>query len=286
LPIITVHKKEILKQVYHIVSIKKDESTHQVLSIRIGERHFGFSISSLHATELYQVTWYSDMEINEPVLNDMISNHPELKVAYHHVFICYDYPQSVLVPLSHYKQDDAKALLQSMFGISGQDAVVTEPVPGWQLHNLYAVPKEVYDWAYQNFPKSNYWHVYSIGIKNSVVTDFEGSLAADFRADDFSLIVTRGTRVLLTQTFPYSTPADVIYYLLDTCRHFSFQQETVRLSLAGLITQDSALYNELYQYFLHIRFREAEWRMISSSGENNYPPHFFTSLNDLAKCAL
>ena len=162
--------------------------------------------------------------------------------AYRHIFICYDHPQSVLVPLNHYKQDDAKLLLQSMFGISGKDAVVTEPVPGWQMHNIYAVPKEVYDWAYQHFPSSNYWHTYSIGIRNSVVTDFEGSLAADFRTDDFSLVVTRGVKVLLTQTFPYSTPADVVYYLLDTCRQFSFQQETVRLSLAGLIAKDSALY--------------------------------------------
>ena len=273
-----------MKQVYHIESGKKEESAQQVLSIRIGERHFGFAITSLHASELYQLTWYTDTEMNEEALREMTTKHPDLHFTYHHTFICYDNPQSVLVPLNHYKQDDAKLLLQSMFGISGKDAVVTEPVPGWQLHNIYAVPKEVYDWSYQHFPSSNYWHTYSIGIKNAVVTDFEGSLAADFRPDDFSLVVTRGTKVLLTQTFPYSTPADVIYYLLDTCRQFSFQQETVRLSLAGLIAKDSALYNELYQYFLHVRFREPDWR-IPLPREQSYPSHFFTSLNDLAKCA-
>ena len=275
-----------MKQAYHIESGKNEEPAQQILSIRIGERHFGFAVTSLNATELFKLAWYTDMEIDEAALADIISKHPELKSSYHHTFICYDYPQSVLVPLNHYKQDDAKLLLKSMFGISGKDAVVTEPVPGWQLHNLYAVPKVVYDWTYQHFPSSNYWHTYSIGIKNSVVTDFEGSLAADFRTDEFSLVVTRGTRVLLTQTFPYSTPADVIYYLLDICRQFSFQQETVRLSLAGLIAKDSTLYKELYQYFIHIRFRESEWRIPQFANEENYPAHFFTSLNDLARCAL
>jgi len=274
-----------VKQVYHITSAKYEQPAQQVLSIRIGERHFGFAITSLNAAELYKLAWYTDSEMDEMTLRDIHLKHPELRETYHHIFICYDHPQSVLVPLNHYKLDDARLLLQSMFGISGKDAVVTEPLPGWQLHNIYAVPKGVYDWAYQYFPSSNYWHTYSIGIKNIVPTDFEGSLAADFRSDDFSLVVTRGNKVLLTQTFPYSTPADVVYYLLDTCRQFSFQQETVRLSLAGLIAKDSALYKELYQYFLHIRFRESEWR-VPATDEQTYPLHFFTSLNDLAKCAL
>ena len=274
-----------MKQVYHITSGKNGDTEQKILSIRIGERHFGFAITSLNAVELFKLAWYTDTEMDEMALRDIHLKHPELRETYHHIFICYDYPQSVLVPLNHYKLEDAKLLLQSMFGISGKDAVVTEPLPGWQLHNIYAVPKEVYDWAYQYFPSGNYWHTYSIGIKNIVTTDFEGSLAADFRSDDFSLVVTRGAKVLLTQTFPYSTPADVVYYLLDTCRQFSFQQETVRLSLAGLIAKDSALYNELYQYFLHIRFRESEWR-VPASEEQSYPAHFFTSLNDLAKCAL
>ena len=274
-----------MKQVYRIESEKSIESSQQILSIRIGERHFGFATTSGDAGELFKLTWYTGTEIDEAALKEFHDKHAELQHPYRHIFICYDHPQSVLVPLNHYKQDDAKLLLQSMFGISKKDAVVTEPVPGWQMHNIYAVPKEVYDWAYQHFPSSNHWHTYSVGIRNSVVTDFEGSLAADFRTDDFSLVVTRGVKVLLTQTFPYSSPADVVYYLLDTCRQFSFQQETVRLSLAGLIAKDSALYKELYQYFLHIRFRKPEWR-IHALEKHDYPEHFFTSLNDLARCGL
>ncbi len=272
-----------MKQVYHIISEKKGEPAQQVLSIRIGERHFGFAVSSSNAGELYKLTWYTDTEMDEVALKDIYWKHPELRLSYQHTFICYDYPQSIMVPLAQYKQDDAKLMLQTMFGISGKDAIVTEPVQGWQMNNVYAVPKDVYDWTYQQFPTSNYWHTYTIGIKNIVATDFEGSLAADFRTDDFSLVVTRGNKLLLTQTFPYSTPADFIYYLLDTCRQFSFSQDTVRVYLSGLIDKESALYKELYQYFLHVNFRISEWK-IPSGDEQSYPAHFFTSLNDLAKC--
>lgn len=274
-----------MKQVYHILSGKNDEPAQQVLSIRIGERHFGFAITSADAGELYKLTWYTDTEMDEMALTDIYWKHPELRLSYPHIFICYDYTQSVLVPLSQFKQDDTKLMLQTMFGTSSKDAVVTEPVAGWQMNNVYAVPKDVYDWSYQQFPSGNYWHAYTIGIKNVVLTDFEGSLAADFRTDDFSLVVTRGNKLLLTQTFPYSTPADFIYYLLDTCRQFSFSQEAVRVYLSGLIDKESALYKELHQYFLHIHFRVSEWK-IPTEEEQRYPAHFFTSLNDLAKCVL
>ena len=272
-----------MKQAYNIISTKTGEEGLQVLSIRIGERHFGYAISSANAGELYKLSWFTDIEMNESTLNDIYWKSPELRAKYQHVFLCYDYPQSVMIPLHQYRQDDAKLMLQTMFGISGRDAVVNEPVSGWQMYNVYAVPKDVYDWVYEHFPGSNYWHTYTIGIKNAVITDFEGSLAADFRADDFSLVVTRGSKLLLTQTFPYATPADFIYYLLDACRQFSFSQETVRIYLSGLIDKESSLYKELYQYFLYIRFRESEWK-VPGLEEPRYPTHFFTSLNDLAKC--
>ena len=272
-----------MKQVYHIISEKKAEPAQQVLSVRVGERHFGFAITTPHAGELYKLSWYTDTEINKFSLDEIYGRHPELHQVYQNIFICYDYPQSIMVPMDQYNKEDAKLMLQTMFGVSGKDAMVNEPVSGWQMHNVYAVPKEVYDWTYERFKTGNYWHTYTIGIKNTVTTDFEGALSADFRTDDFSLVVTKGNKLLLTQTFPYSTPADFIYYLLDTCRQFSFSQETVRVYLSGLIDKDSALYKELHQYFLHIYFRESEWKM-SPAEELRYPAHFFTSLNDLAKC--
>jgi hypothetical protein len=47
-----------------------------------------------------------------------------------------------------------------------------------------------------------------------------------------------------------------------------------------MIDQQSALYKELYQYFLHIEFRNASWTIPA----DEYPAHFFTSLNELAQC--
>jgi hypothetical protein len=48
------------------------------------------------------------------------------------------------------------------------------------------------------------------------------------------------------------------------------------------VAKESNLYRELDHYFLALSFREPDW---SIPGEQDYPPHFFTSLNDLSLCA-
>lgn len=199
--------------------------------------------------------------------------------------ICYDYPASIFVPDRYYKRDDLRPLLETMYGKNGNDIIVAESLPDWQLKNVYAVPQDVQNWMKGHFPVADYHHNYTVGVKQVNPIDFEGSLIVDVSTDDFLLIASQAKKILLVQTFPYTTAADVTYYLLKVCREFSFTQETVRLAVSGLIEKQSALYEELHQYFLSIRFREADWR-IPHIEEQVYPAHFFTSFNDLALCAL
>ena len=96
----------------------------------------------------------------------------------------------------------------------------------------------------------------------------------------YNVYAARQDILLLSQYYPYSTPGDVVYYLLKICHQFSLPQQEVQLQLSGLIEKQSALYKELYQYFIKIDFRDASWNIPDSE----YPNHFFTSLNDLAQC--
>ncbi len=139
----------------------------------------------------------------------------------------------------------------------------------------------MHNWTSKQFAAGKFWHQYSVAIKNLKATDEAGYLIVDFRTDDFTIFVAANNKLLLAQTFVYTTPEDVLFQLLKICEQFSLSQKTVVLSLAGMIDQQSALYKELHQYFLHIEFRNASWNI----PDDEYPAHFFTSLNDLAQCA-
>jgi hypothetical protein len=117
-------------------------------------------------------------------------------------------------------------------------------------------------------------------LEQVVTQDEKGYMDIDLRKEEFVLMVTKADRLLLLQAYQYATPGDVLYYLLKACHHFLLDQNEVTVRLSGLIDINSSLYNELYQYFINIGFREATWQAPPA----DLPAHFFTSLNDLARC--
>jgi hypothetical protein len=196
------------------------------------------------------------------------------------VLIAYDHSQSLLVPSRHFKAEESVMMLKTMTGDLYGSHIVSELVADWQVHNIYGMPKDVQDWMSQQFPNAVSTHHHSLALKD-IVTAGKGYLMVDFRTEDLTVMVARGNEFLLARTFPYSTPEDVLYFVLKICDEFSLSQQEVQLRLSGLIDQRSSLYKELSQYFIDIGFREAKW----NSRGNEYPRHFFTTLNDLARCA-
>jgi Protein of unknown function (DUF3822) len=273
-----------VKQIFNISKEGDHSTAKRVLAIKIGARHCNFSISEYKATQLFRLAWYSGGEISENNLRDIYIKHPELRGSFHKVLVCYDHPESIFVPDSYYKQDDSRVMLETMYGRNGKDVIINEAVSGWQLQNIYSVPQDVKDWVTGHFSLAQQWHNSTIAIKHINTTDFEGGLLIDFREFDFSVIVSKANKLLMVQTYFYSAPSDVIYYLLKICKEFLFMQEQVRLTISGLVEKESALYRELYQYFLQVRFREPFWQ-IPVSEQQEYPAHFFTALNDLSLCA-
>lgn len=274
-------KKETLKQLFEITGDGK-ESVQPVLSIELGEKHCCFSITDFASQELQQLAYYNAEEIDEDFLTELFSSNPVLNNSFYQVLVCYDYPQSCLVPSKYYKTEDGASLMSNMTGIPAASSVIAEAINEWQVNNIYIVPQKVHERINKEFSTGKYWHRNTVNIKNNTATTEGGNLLVNFRNDDFTVLASANGQLLLAQVFSYSTPDDVIFYLLKICEQFGLKQQEVNIYLSGLVEQQSALYRELHQYFLKVIFRNAAW---VTPPNNESPAHFFTSLNDLAKCA-
>jgi hypothetical protein len=272
-----------VKQVFNISSGNNYDALQQVLLVRIGEHHFSYAITDKDSSELQQLTWYSleNTDTGDLELQEIYLKHPELRETYHKTVIGFDHPASVLIPYAAYKQIGARPVLETMYGVNGKDAIINEAVPAWQLYNVYAIPAYLKDWVGRHFASALYQHSYSVGVKKLNTSEFDGNAMLDLRLNDFTLLLNKANKLLLAQTFSYSNPADVLYYLIKSCKEFSLSQEGLRVEVSGLIEKESNLYRELVHYFTHVGFREPSWSVPSSE---EYPAHFFTSLNDLVIC--
>jgi Protein of unknown function (DUF3822) len=248
--------------------------------MRIGERHYSFAVSDKIGDKLFSLAYYTAEEMNSDVLSEIFSTHNELHSSFFEVQVSYDHPASVLVPMP-YHHGNEKALLNAMYGNTVRSAIISEAVSAWQVYNVYTVPDDVHEWVGRIFPAYKYRHNYTLNMQMMQDTAAD-RIMIDFDTDEFSFLVIKENKLLLAQTLSYTTPEDILYYLLKTCNQFSLSREEVELFISGLIVKESQLYRELYQYFLNTRFRESVWTLPET---NEYPAHFFSSLNDLSRCA-
>ena len=109
------------------------------------------------------------------------------------------------------------------------------------------------------------------------------SVQVHFDPKQFRVMVMKEGKPLLAQTYTYSAPLDVVYYLLKIFEQLQLKHEEVQVLVSGLIEEDSALYKELYNYFLHLQMQQGSQITLEN---NNYPEHFFTSMYNLAACVL
>ncbi len=273
-----------MKQLFHIEK-GNAEQVQPLLSLQIGEKHLGFAISDKTGNTLYELAYCTMDEPEkegwtEGALDGFLSQYPALQQTFYQVHVAFETGQSVLIPSALYKPGEAQYFLATLHGLKAGSHTISELIPSWQLYNTYSVSDEVYKWVRQNFPAAKSLHHYSLAVTKMNAGGSAGDFLIDFSTENFTLLVARDSQWMLAQCFPYSTPADVVYYLLKTCQRFSLHQKEVILRVSGLIDQHSALYKELNLYFINTEFRNAGW-----DNSPEFPAHFFTSLNDLVSCA-
>jgi hypothetical protein len=175
--------------------------------------------------------------------------------------------------------------LDTTFGKSVYTTVVSENVPGWNLYNVYRLPSNLHSAISWKFLSAKSWSIYSVVLK-SHSSENDEVMIIDFKTDEFSLVILKNNKLLLAKTFSYTSPQDVLYYLLKCCQQLNLSQQTVRVSLAGLIEKDSAVYRELYKYFINLEFESLSAGVKLAESLSVHPEHYFSSISKLAACVL
>lgn len=193
------------------------------------------------------------------------------------VIVCSAFSPSLLAPQRYQQPENFLRLLYDQ----PSQKYFSDSVPEWQINTVYSLPSDIYNLIVNKLAPAKFIHAFTPGLKI-----YNGFVAPDqidihFSTQHFRVLVKKDKQVHLAQIYSYKTPLDVAYYLLKICYEFDLNQSEVFLILSGLIEQDSALYQELHNYFLNLHFAQAP---AYSLPETVHPHHYFTSLYNLAAC--
>jgi hypothetical protein len=272
-------KFSIVKKLFQITASDQGGMNEAVLCMRIGTKHVSAAIAGKHSKQLYNLSYYAGTRTDVQQLDAVLKDHPELTRNFDSVQVAYDFQPHVILPADGKEQVNTLQYLKTMHAPDEAPVFLEDRLPEQQLVNSYWVPAGVHDWLKEHFPAAQFLHQHSVHYQVATSQQASGFFI-DFRNDEFLLIASRDRKPVLIQVYEYSTPGDVLFYLLKVCTQLGFTQQEVPVFISGLVDRQSGLFHALFQYFAHISFRLPDWQF----PPGQHPAHFFTSLNDLTLC--
>jgi hypothetical protein len=157
--------------------------------------------------------------------------------------------------------------------------IFTDELGKWGIRNSYSVPSVNWEKLKYEFPGIIVKHSLTSLLQQAEL-DEAGTMMVNFGRKSFSVLVTRQQQLLIAGYYDYTLPADVVYYLLSICHQYGLSREKMPVIVSGLVDLQSAMYKELYLYFVQLSLRRPAWDLAGS----DYPAHYFTNFNDLLQC--
>lgn len=273
------------KPTFHIKAEEVTDPSQAILLMTAGGSFFSFALMNTSVKEIVEFGYYSVSNDNDNSWNDFFAESEVLSDRYAHVAIAFNSPESILLPSAHFKIEESQLQADTIFGKNFQTIVNSDLLSEWEMVNIYRIPESLHAAVSRRFPSARQQNINSLLLNNSSKVT-QNSILVEFRTNEFSVIVFNENVFHLAKSFSYSTPEDVLYYLLKICQEYKLSQQEVELVLAGLIERDSAIFRELYKYFIHLEFDELPLEFSIADALVEYPRHYFSTISKLAKCVL
>ena len=211
-----------------------------------------------------------------------VSTQPVLQESFRKVSIIYVYPKAILFPHALIADVDKKAVLELVHGDINDDYIRTDFVYKQNLHILYVVPKLLDSIFSYLFSADNITHQYS--LLPDLLPFKNDHLYCIFGNNFFTVQLIKDGCLQAIQSFSFSVPEDVAYYLLQLCTSYGVSASVVLLQINGMIDNTSKIYEELHKYFLQIQFSTLPAAFVYPENINKFPSHYFSHLFSMALC--
>ena len=215
-------------------------------------------------------------------LKEICNSENLLKKQYSRSHNFWAFTESILVPAELMNADRNLNMLNLVFGDAKQGIIHSDFLYKHNLHNVYRIPEAVIDTFSAALPVATQTHLFSAIVNRDMP---EGNhLFTVFYGNSLTIMLCKEGKLQVIQNFNYTHADDCVFHLLNVCKGFDVQPDSVTLHINGMIDEKSGLYASVYKYFLNIEFDKLPDGYSYDDEIKNHPPHFFSHLFALASC--
>lgn len=275
-----------MRTVFEILPTSSFDAVNCTLFCEVSNEGFAYCIKDEVANSFIGLAIYhydmSKFPVGLPIDLQIVFHQNEiLSQKFKNIFVVYSFPQSILVPFTLYDSEKNSLLMNLMHGdLHEHETILTDVVAEESVYNCYRIPNGISEVIQNQYPEAVCTHQYSLLLKKTV--EDKNKLQVIFYAKKLIVILILNGKHQLIQSFDYRTPEDVSYILLNICHQF--QISSINVEISGLLEENSALYKEIYKFFMDIEFTKLPDEANYSEEIKQFPSHYFSYIFALNSC--
>ena len=224
------------------------------LSIQLSLNGFSFCIASAEGKivtnfkETNKEGLYTEQELYKQVVS-FFNTKPELQAKFTNVEVIYHNDLFSLVPQELFDDNNKRSYLNYSVKTLATDYISHDSIKNTDIISVFIPYININNFLIDQLGEFNYQHSSSLLISHAVSLDKTNNkekVYLHFSDNLFEVIITKGSELLLFNTFNFVTNQDVLYYVLFCMEQLSLSPNEIELTLLSTIESD--LYDLIYTY--------------------------------------
>jgi len=188
-------------------------------------------------------------------------HHPELKLPYDDIVLLHDNSFNTFVPNALFDENYPGSYLQYNTRVFEADVFAIDKLTSYDMANVYVPLMNVNNYLVERLGSFEYKNTNSILVEkllDASVNADEKQVYVHIQPTHFEIVVVRGNKLLLFNSFDYASPTDFLYCLLFTLEQLMLNPENIKMWLLGDIRTESPLFEAAYTYVRNVALFEPE----------------------------
>jgi hypothetical protein len=229
------------------------QKNYKKLSIQVSLSGLSFCVFDLLTNKVLtsDTIEFPKNSVLEEVLWKAFIDNIILSNTYDEIVVLHDNSLNTFVPNSLFNEDYLGSYLQYNIKVFSTDFFASDFLKNHDMHNVYVPYVNINNFLLDQFESFDYKNCNTV-LVNKVLdiskTTTDKQVFVHIQNNNFQIIVTKESNLLLFNSFEYSTPEDFIYYILFTFEQLQLNPDTVSLNLLGTITKESEYFAIAYKY--------------------------------------
>ncbi len=277
-----------VEQKISVASIQHQQffNNSSTLTVEIGIHHIALIVkdgTSIQAFELYEIKdEISDWNKIFTTLNFQ-SKITNKKYATTTVFL--NTVEALIVPAEKFRAESIEPYLSAVYGntenVKCEAEIINIPT---KPATIYRMPLNLIDVLKREFTNPAFKHSYT-KILESVLSEDKmlmEMLKVQFYPKHITVTVIYSNKLMLMQSYPYNSPEDIIYYLLNIVQEFSLNVNSTPVEISGLVNTTSRHFELLENVFGRLSLETISSDGIFTEHLNIANAHLYTPFINLS----